>query len=244
MRLRGYVLKPTVSIHGSCVSRDLAEFHDYSVTNYQARSSICTKGTVASEYDSKYLASISSKFQRRMVEWDLSKRNFRTHESDFIILDLIDERFDIYFDGVSCVTRSQAFHQSGVLRSLNEDFQRVERGTELYFELFRNGLEKFRSCLDKPLVFHDARWATHYQEGTKRVKFETQQQIYFENNLLEDLSKIVREEIFPALIVEKPELCIGDAGHKWGPASFHFIPEYYREIDNQIMSNIDKIISG
>ena len=242
--MRGVVLKPTVSIHGSCVSRDLAEFHDYSVANYQARSSICSKGTTRCEFDSELLSSIPSKFQRRMVEWDLNKKMFQTGESDFIILDLIDERFDIYFDGDSCVTRSQAFHQSGVLRSLNEGFERVERGTELYYDLFRNGLEKFRSCLDKPLVFHDARWANHYQEGDLRVEFEKHQQINSENQILDNLSKIVRREISPALIVEKPEFCIGDVGHKWGLASFHYIPEYYIEIDNQIMSDIDDIING
>ena len=237
-------MKPIVSIHGSCVSRDLAEFHHYSVANYQARSSICSKGTTRCEFDSELLASIPSNFQRRMVEWDLNKQRFQTRESDFIILDLIDERFDIYFDGSSCVTRSQAFHQSGVLRTLNEDFARVERGTEIYYELFRNGLEKFRSSLDKPLVFHDTRWATHYKEGDRKIEFEKQQQIRHENDILEKLSEIVRREISPALIVEKPELCIGDIAHKWGLASFHYIPEYYREIDDQIMSNLHNIING
>ena len=77
-----------------------------------------------------------------------------------------------------------------------------------------------------------------------KVKFENQQQVTFENRILDELSKIVWEEISPALIVEKPDFCVGDVGHKWGLASFHYIPEHYQEIDNQIMSNIDKIISG
>jgi len=241
--MRGAKLRPTVSIHGSCVSRDLAEFHDYSVVNYQARSSICTKGTTRCKFDSDLLSSIPSKFQRRMVEWDLTKKRFQTGESDFIMVDLIDERFDIYSDGRSCVTRSQAFHQSGVLRSLNDKFKRVERGTELHYELFINGLENFRRCIDKPLVFHDARWANYYQKRDTKVEFENHQQVTFENRILAELSKIVRKEMSPELIVEKPDFCIGDIGHKWGLASFHYIPEYYREIDTQIMSNIDKIIS-
>ena len=51
-------MRPKISIHGSCVTRDLAEFHDYEVLHYQARSSLCTKSGDSIDYDSEKLSNI------------------------------------------------------------------------------------------------------------------------------------------------------------------------------------------
>lgn len=65
----------SLAIHGSCVSRDFAEFLEWPVANYQARSSLCSKTGVATGYDKNLLSNIESKFQRRMVEWDMASRH-------------------------------------------------------------------------------------------------------------------------------------------------------------------------
>ena len=47
------------------------------------------------------------------------------------------------------------------------------------------------------------------------------------------LSKKIKINNNPS-IVSAPELQIADKNHKWGLAAFHYIPEYYVSISNQI----------
>ena len=229
-------MRPKISIHGSCVTRDLAEFHDYEVLHYQARSSLCTKFGPSIHYDSEKLMNIQSKFQRRMVEWDLNKKSFSCQNADCIIIDLIDERFDVLTSGSAHATRSQAFFQSGVKPTMKGDFKRIDRGSEDYFDLFRRGTQEFSKFLDRPVILHDARWASSYIREGRIHAFEDQGKIQFENELLDELTKILSEEIAFESIIDSPTNSIADATHKWGLANFHYIPEYYLALDQQLIN--------
>ena len=66
--------------------------------------------------------------------------------------------------------------------------------------------------------------------------FENQEKIQFENELLNDLTKIVTEEIAVESIIDSQTNLIADSTHKWGLANFHYIPEYYSALDQQLMS--------
>ena len=227
-------MRPKISIHGSCVTRDLAEFHDYEVLHYQARSSLCTKTGEPVVYDSEKLSNIESKFQRRMVAWDLDKKPFTALEADCIIIDLIDERFDVLSNGGAHATRSQAFFQSGVASTTKGDFKRIDRGSEDYFDLFRRGTQEFSNFLDGPVILHHARWAPTYRQDGQVHEFENQGKIQFENELLEDLTKILMEEITVDGTIASSTNSIADSTHKWGLANFHYIPEYYLALDEQL----------
>ena len=229
-------MRPKISIHGSCVTRDLAEFHDYEVLHYQARSSLCTKSGESIDYDSEKLSNIQSKFQRRMVEWDLNKKSFSSYNADCIIIDLIDERFDVFTSESAHATRSQAFFQSGVLSTMKGDFKRINRGSEDYFDLFRLGTQKFSNFIDRPVILHNARWASTYRKDEQVHDFENQEKIQFENELLNDLTKIVTEEIAVESIIDSQTNLIADSTHKWGLANFHYIPEYYLALDQQLIN--------
>lgn len=236
-------MQPTVAIHGSCVSRDLAEYHGYTVSHYQARSSLCSKTGQKAIYDPKSLENIESNFQRRMVEWDLTKKSFETREADYVLMDLIDERFDICSSGTSHFTRSQAFFKSGVRETLQGEFTRVKRGSESHLALFQKGAEHFARDIDRPIILHNACWASSYRDGGEIYDFENTEQIKNENNLLEVMTKILSEVINFDAVVESPQHCISDASHKWGLASFHYIPEYYIDIHHQLIQ-VKSLISG
>lgn len=64
--------------------------------------------------------------------------------------------------------------------------------------------------------------------------FENIEKIRFENNILEDLTKILIEEIAFDGVIESPTNSIADSAHKWGLANFHYIPEYYQALDEQL----------
>ena len=178
-----------------------------------------------------------------MVEWDLTKKSFETCGADYVLVDLIDERFDVYSSGTSHFTRSQAFFKSGVGGTLQGEFTRKKRGSESHLSLFQKGAEHFARDIDKPIILHNARWASSYLDGGEIYDFENIEQIKNENDLLEDLTKILSEVINFDAVVQSPQHCISDASHKWGLANFHYIPEYYLDIHNQLIDVIS-LISG
>ncbi|MEC8384230.1 MAG: DUF6270 domain-containing protein [Candidatus Thermoplasmatota archaeon] len=233
-------MKGKIAIHGSCVSRDFAEFRGWSVSHYQARSSFATKSTPPVKFDESYLMRISTSFEQRMVRWDLIKRTFESGDATVIIVDLIDERFDVYLAGESTVTRSKAFYDCGILKSISGDKIRLERGGDEYIRLFQEGLAVFSEWADAPIILHRANWASTLRTGNGIEAMENITQIEGENALLQRLYSLAIEELQPVSIVESPSLLIADPEHKWGLAPFHYIPEYYEEIDRQVISFLNQ----
>ena len=233
-------MKGKIAIHGSCVSRDFAEFRGWSVSHYQARSSFATKSTPPVKFDESYLMRISTSFEQRMVRWDLIKRTFESGDATVIIVDLIDERFDVYLAGDSTVTRSKAFYDCGILKSISGDKIRLERGGDEYIRLFQEGLSVFSEWADAPIILHRANWASTLRTGNGIEAMENIAQIESENALLQRLYSLAIEELRPVSIVESPSLLIADPEHKWGLAPFHYIPDYYEEIDRQVISFLNQ----
>tara|TARA_B000000532_G_C18866573_1_gene406523 strand:+ start:750 stop:1457 length:708 start_codon:yes stop_codon:yes gene_type:complete len=225
-----------IAIHGSCVSRDFAEFMSWPVSNYQARSSFATKSTIPVDFDESYLIRLSSPFQQRMVRWDLLKRKFDSGDSIFLMIDLIDERFDVYLVDSSTVTRSKPFHDCGILESISGNKIRLERGGEDHIRLFQEGLSVFSEWVNVPIILHRANWASMMKTEHGVRPMENILQVERENALLERLYSLVVKELKPVFVVESPSLLIADPNHKWGLAPFHYIPEYYEEIDRQMIS--------
>jgi hypothetical protein len=195
---------------------------------------MCTKTGQKAIYDSKPLANIQSNFQRRMVEWDLGKKSFETQGADYVLVDLIDERFDVYSCGTSHVTRSQAFFKSGVGETLQGKFTRMKRGSESHLDLFQKGAEHFARDIETPIILHNARWASLYRDNGQSYNFGNTEQIENENKLLKNLTNILTEVIDFDAVVDSQQHCVSDPSHKWGLANFHYIPEYYLDIHNQL----------
>ncbi len=230
-----------IAIHGSCVSRDFAEFMSWPVSNYQARSSFATKSTDSVGFDESCLMGISSPFQQRMVRWDLLKRKFDVGDGVFLMIDLIDERFDVYLVGESSVTRSKPFHDCGVLESISGQKIRLERGGDEYIRLFKEGLAVFSEWVDVPIILHRANWASLMRTEQGDEAMENIIQIERENILLERLYSLAENALNPILVVESSSLLIADPNHKWGLAPFHYIPEYYEEIDRQVIAFLNQM---
>ena len=71
---------------------------------------------------------------------------------------------------------------------------------------------------------------------SKFMILRIKKKIQFENELLNDLTKIVTEEIAVETIIDSQTNLIAESTHKWGLANFHYIPEYYLALDQQLMS--------
>lgn len=154
---------------------------------------------------------------------------FSSRDADVILIDLIDERFDVFLHGNTVSTRSQAYHQAGIRTSISDISRRIVRGSEEHVELFTLGVKQFSTYINKPAILHDARWSETYRQNGKLLDFENKATHLLNNQLLDKFTQILTEEISFLQIVSSPSRRIADPGYKRGLAPFHYIPEYYTD---------------
>lgn len=138
------------SIFGSCVSRDIFEYKStlserLIIDRYFARSSF------ASAFSSLKVVNASaemlkSSFQKETVRCDLEKcfsQYLSYFQSDVLLIDLIDERFDLFLfhDGTIC-TLSDELLRGGFVAAQNLGRVVVSGSTE-FIDLWSCGWERF-----------------------------------------------------------------------------------------------------
>ena len=226
-------------IHGSCVTRDT--FAHVGLEDklgfYQARTSLCTKGPPRSIFQLDWVERLSSAFQRRMVMQDLRRTPLELNDVDVVIFDLIDERFNIHHVDGQLLTASKQFLDAGGQAALNSEIA-FPTGSEEHYRSFQRGCEYMRDHLltsNMEIYFHDARWAMTYRSNGSILEFDKPGVIAGSNRRLERMSEIFIEVMEPHRILKPSDsLVVGDEAHRWGKASFHYVPEYYDEIWSQI----------
>lgn len=231
-------------IHGSCVTRDIFAHvgEDEKLEFYQARTSLCTKGPTRGMLNLEWIQNLSDVWEQRMVAQDLERTPLDLYSIDVLIFDLIDERFNIHHVDGELMTASKQFLDSGGQGMLNSEMA-FPIGSEERYESFRKGCAFMQDLLqdtDVKVFFHDARWAASYVSGDGIHDFEKQGAIAGSNKRLTRMSEMFIQVIKPERILCAPEdLILGDAGHRWGKASFHYVSEYYDCIWSQIMEPSD-----
>ena len=110
---------------------------------------------------------LDSPFQRRQVEADISS-SFLTYEGitdSVLIIDLIDERFDLAETGASILTLSRELENSGFLRENN--FKTIQAQSEKRKELWRAGLKNFAAAIKianpTQILIHKAYWCASFR---------------------------------------------------------------------------------
>jgi hypothetical protein len=199
---------------------NVCKLNTKNLLEYRSRSSLCTKHTAPLITDLSFLTNVSSNFQRKMVESDLLKSRFDT-QSDIILIDLIDERFDIIKVGASLITKSISLIEARPPFSISKPA--FIRGSDEYYSTFKLGLTFFKNHLSNaPIFLHNAKYATHYIDDNKIHAFKNQEIIKFENDNLDKLIRISIDVLKPAKILEiDNSLVIGSSKHIWGLAPFH-----------------------
>lgn len=216
-----------IFIFGSCVSRD-AFTGDMKPYDYLARSSIasafghpCDAGLAEAD-----LSRIASEFQRRMVAADLRRTAITalaSTEYDYLLLDLIDERFDLAEFGDFFVTVSSELLKSGI--QLPSRAERVSPADPRRMKRWREGFRRLVEIVgEERIILNRVFWATHDESGTELPK---QAEIQAANIQLArmygfiDSFESVRAIDYPAALL------VSDSAHKWGVSPFHYVPELY-----------------
>ncbi|WP_297693299.1 DUF6270 domain-containing protein [Phenylobacterium sp.] len=245
-----------VAIIGSCVTRDvwnLAGFEDDARADllYVSRTGIAS--LVAQPVTGLDLPEEPpgdlTRWEYRMVCDDLLKRgleNLADYQPTHLIIDFIDERFDLLRRGKIVATLSWELHRAGLdTASALARLSPLRRTDDRAFDLWRAGLADFARFLgarlpETRLIFHDARWALeHLDEGGGRAPFDPDRvlwpglpvNIHDQNRLLAIYAQEVRRVLPQAFLVRAPaELAVGDVGHRWGLSPFHYAQPYYRYV--------------
>lgn len=157
-----------------------------------------------------------------------------------LVLDLIDERFDLLAVGDSRVADSWELEASGYLAQ--PAFAGVRTIPRLSAEaeaLWRAGAETFVALVRATplrtarLILHSARWAEPAPDGFEILPGRCGD-AFAHNALLARYEAFLRALAPEMTMVAAPALRRPDPQHAWGPSPFHYIPAYYAEIGRQL----------
>lgn|GEM_PF-1700511 len=235
-----------IFVYGSCVSRDIMNLPStkLSLVAYSARSSLGSAfhSSPIPSHDIN-LQRIKSKFQRRMVKADIEKRiknDVLRDQYDILLVDFIDERFDLlqHRDGGVC-TRSRELISSGIdVQSLF--VKTISSGSDQHFDLWCQGWESFLSTLksigqERKILVNKVWWSDRTSDGETGVGSYTTDKITRANEYLDRLYSHAADTLKAKQIMAfERKVFVADVGHTWGLSPFHYTADYYRDALSKI----------
>lgn len=243
-----------LTIYGSCVSRDifnLEESQSFKLTDYFARSSMAS--LCSSSYENEAaLDRIPSAFRRRMVACDFSKQILKQPEAfenaDIILIDLIDERFDLVaLPSGHIITSSNELSESGLLtESSVKGFQLIKPSSPERRDLWIRGMHKFLAVLEQHnkldcLVVNRVYWSSRFENASDTIFPVPLAAIEKANQELEWMYNELEKKLHKRQFLHfSPQLLTSDEHHQWGASPFHYCAQYYKEALAQLNSIISE----
>ena len=228
-----------VAIFGSCVTRDLFEDPALrpSLVHYASRCSVISavaKPVRLAEDE----VSLDSAYQRRAVLADFNKTFFqdlRALEPDWVVIDLVDERFAVLRTGDSFVTESSAFASAGLREVERFDFTPVRRLTGEAEDLFKLAAGTFVYRLTQivppeRVILHRGMWLTRFRHGEAIQDFPEPRLTYARHNnksLLKEYD-VLAGQLGETAHMVGPDLerHVADLEHRWALEPFHYEQAY------------------
>ncbi|TXH80085.1 MAG: hypothetical protein E6Q77_11295 [Rhizobium sp.] len=229
-----------VSIIGSCVTRDSFEFDAHQrpqIKFYAARTSFAS--SFASSVFPLDLAdldpsnAIKSGWQRKMIEQDLKKtlahQVMSLAPNDVIILDFIDERFDLVFFKNCIATYSAELRKDTGFANYLSGSSLLKSGSDEHKMYWRDGFLKFLSIantLSLKIIINNCLWASYNDSGTRTMDESI---VINNNNLLRYFYKFARDNCNGKMIFHNEDEFefIASTTHRWSPAPFHYTNDTY-----------------
>lgn len=225
-------------IFGGCVSRDLFNFSDnyLLLSDYYARSSFASVFSESSPVPSE-IKKLSSPFQQRCVLRDFDKSfkgKVAEGDFDYLLVDLLSNRFNIAVKNTSVLTISNELMKSGFDPKAT-GYQVVVRNTDKYFSYWKSGFEKFANhcrhhgVADK-VIMNKIHLADRLQDGGAMPGGFTAEVVNIYNDFLDRCYEFTNEKMPEVKWITYSERNIlGAVEHKWGPGPFHYVDEFYKE---------------
>lgn len=174
-------------------------------------------------------AALTSRFQRRLVQCDITKMLrtlLATADYDAILLDFIDERFDV-LEIANCVATlsselaaTKVQNRAGIVRRGPQDDAR--------FAMWKDGFDELLCIADErnvPVILNRVYWADRDETGSEFNAEAVQRG----NTALSAMYAQVPSHV--AIVSHERDTMVGDSQHVWGRSPFHFVqPVYQRTI--------------
>ncbi|MEW5680650.1 DUF6270 domain-containing protein [Comamonas kerstersii] len=233
-----------VFIFGSCVSRDILNFDNgeaVELVDYYARSSFASLAGSSCEVGFEDLNNIKSDFQKRMVYRDLNKLIFGGEavldlsSADCILIDLIDERFDILeLASGAFVTLSSELLSSNLIDNKFHKNKKIPSGSERHRELWKIGINKFLNFLKdnkliNKLLVNEVYWSLLMSNGDSIAERYSLDKINYANNHLRWMYSFLRKNISGDRFIKYPDYLFRSCDdHRWGFSPFHYHESVYK----------------
>jgi len=219
-----------VFILGSCVSRDALESASgkFEITHYIARTSIASIGMEAVSDDDvrRRIEALQSPFQRRMVLNDLDKTTMSLIAGtpfDLLLLDFVDERFNLVLSGSTFFSMSGELERSGLDISGRSV---VTPESDVFLVLWLAGLQRPMSSIERSkIVLNRVYWAEHFPDGKDVASMGW---IRRSNAQLQRLYDAVDKYWLLPRIDYPPEVVLADRESRWGIAPYHYTEILYQ----------------
>lgn len=226
-----------LAIWGSCATRDVLESGEHPFElEYHARTSWVSQASLPQPPPVPLPEGAG--FGHRMVREDLTKEvlaDLVANQPDIVVVDLVDERFDVVKVHDSWYTMSDYYQRLGLEPVVRE----VATATSLYRSPERTLQFEAAAALLAPelasalprsrIVLHQA-WYTartadpavpFYSTATKHAMSSNEALAAWYSSLRGAFGRRLH-------VIEPPrELLVGDPAHRWGLAHYHYVPEYY-----------------
>lgn len=226
-----------LAVWGSCVTRDALEVGEHPFElDYHARTSWVSQASTPRP--SPVVTPPGSGFGERMVREDITKEvvaDLVASQPEMLVLDLIDERFDVvqvlgswytmsdYYERLRLVDQLRgAATGITIYRSPERQRQFAEAASLLAPEL-ASALPRTR------IVLHQAWYTARSADPAVPFYSTAAKHAVSSNEALSGWYASLRSAFGRRLhVVEPPrDLLVGDPGHRWGLSHYHYIPDYY-----------------
>jgi hypothetical protein len=224
-----------IGIFGSCVTRDLFEDPALrpALARYASRSSLISAVAAPVALDPARVQ-LDSPFQRRCVVEDFDKcflAKLEGERLDWLVVDLIDERFDVLATPGSYVTCSSAYQDAGLAET--DGFGRVRRLTGEAAGLIEGAARQFAERVSAVLpaeriIVHRARWMTRYRDGAALHDFPAGRVDFagHHNAALDHAYDALARHLGGAREIALDGRFVADARHRWNLEPYHYEPAY------------------
>ncbi len=230
-------------VYGDCVSRDAVNFLDTSrieLVSYCARSSLASS-FLSEPINDLWSHNLSSDFQKRMVNYDLTKEIpslIRSKEFDVLFLDFMVERHSLVkLDCDKFVTLTNELSKSGF--SLDSNFEIIEPfSNEAYF-LWQKGWEELVKILCQCGSLHkiliNELYLSEVMDSGEDINQYSNADIAHANSYFKKVYTRVRKDLNECQIIKYDSSdFVASKNHVWGVSPFHYIKKLYLKSSSRI----------
>jgi len=234
---------------GSCVTRDaFSSQGNYKINNYFARTSFISLMSNPIKVSMEEIL-LNSNFQKKSVFQDLNKTiltEIIEDSSDFLIIDLIDERFNLTKIDDSIITMSNELKGSSLLNNFyHEEINRFDTNV---FELWKKSVDRFFDQIYKKyeptqVILHKTLWREKYYDKNGEKKDFAPSMINGirkQNSLLNSYYEYIETFLPKMNIIDMTDKnLLSSENHIWGLSPYHFEDKYYDTFNNKLNDIIE-----